>query len=69
MDNSIFAALAEPNRFHIIELLRNGPLTVGDIADRTGLRQPQTSKHLRVLSEDGLVQALLNRLLDELRNG
>ncbi|MEF2245769.1 MULTISPECIES: ArsR/SmtB family transcription factor [unclassified Paenibacillus] len=56
MDISIFAALAEPSRFQIVELLRDGPLTVGDIAERTGLRQPQASKHLRVLSEAGLVE-------------
>ena len=57
MDISIFAALAEPNRLRIVELLREGPLTVGDIAERIGLRQPQASKHLRVLSEAGLVEA------------
>lgn len=56
MDNSIFAALAEPSRLRIIELLREGPLTVGDIAIQTGLRQPQASKHLRVLSDAGLVE-------------
>jgi DNA-binding transcriptional ArsR family regulator len=48
-------ALAEPNRFQIIELLRNGPRPVGDMVERLGLRQPQVSKHLRVLSEAGLV--------------
>jgi len=57
MNISIFVALAEPNRLHIVELLRDGPLTVGEIANRTGLRQPQTSKHLRVLSEAGIVEA------------
>jgi DNA-binding transcriptional ArsR family regulator len=48
-------ALAEPNRFQIVELLRDGPRPVGDMADRLGLRQPQVSKHLRVLSTAGLV--------------
>src|SRR5580693_2595051 len=48
-------ALAEPNRFQIVELLRDGPRPVGDMVDRLGLRQPQVSKHLRVLSEAGLV--------------
>ncbi|WP_029098119.1 ArsR/SmtB family transcription factor [Brevibacillus thermoruber] len=69
MDISIFAALAERNRFHIVELLREGPLTVGEIAARTGLRQPQASKHLRVLSEAGLVtaQADANRRIYKLR--
>lgn len=49
-------ALAEPNRLHIIELLRDGPRPVGEIAARLGLRQPQVSKHLRVLSEAGFVE-------------
>ena len=50
-----FAALAEPNRFRIVELLRSGPLAVNDIGERLRLNQPQVSKHLRVLKETGLV--------------
>jgi DNA-binding transcriptional ArsR family regulator len=50
-----FRALAEPNRLQIVELLLNGPRPVGDMVDRLGLRQPQVSKHLRVLSDAGLV--------------
>lgn len=49
-------ALAEPNRLHIVELLRDGPRPVGEIADRLGLRQPQVSKHLRVLNAAGVVE-------------
>lgn len=56
MEITTFSALAEPNRLRIVELLLNGPLTVGDIADRLQLRQPQASKHLRVLLEAGLVE-------------
>jgi DNA-binding transcriptional ArsR family regulator len=48
-------ALAEPNRLHIVELLRDGPRPVGDMVHRLRLRQPQVSKHLRVLSQAGLV--------------
>ncbi len=51
----LFMALAEPNRLQIVELLVNEPCTVLDIADRLSLRQTQTSKHLRVLREAGLV--------------
>lgn len=51
----VFAALAEPNRFRIVELLRSGPHAVNDIGDRLRLNQPQVSKHLRVLKEAGLV--------------
>ena len=50
------SALAEPNRLQIIELLRRRPLAVGEIAVRLRLRQPQVSKHLRVLSDAGLVE-------------
>ena len=53
--NATFSALAEPNRLQIVELLRHRPLPVGQIADRLHLGQPQVSKHLRVLSEAGLV--------------
>jgi len=48
-------ALAEPNRFRIVELLREGPRPVGDLVQRLGLRQPQVSKHLQVLSAARLV--------------
>ncbi|WP_116191433.1 ArsR/SmtB family transcription factor [Paenibacillus taihuensis] len=54
--NSTMNALAEPNRLRIVELLRDGPLTVGEIAERLELNQPQVSKHLRVLLEAGLVE-------------
>jgi DNA-binding transcriptional ArsR family regulator len=50
-------ALAESNRLHIVELLRDGPRSVGEIADLLRLRQPQVSKHLRVLSNAGVVVA------------
>ena len=52
----ILSALAEPNRLRIVELLREHPSPVGEIAKRLVLRQPQVSKHLRVLSEAGLVE-------------
>ena len=49
-------ALAEPHRLEIVELLRDGPRPVGEIVDQLGLHQPQVSKHLRVLSDAGLVE-------------
>ncbi|PYI52844.1 ArsR/SmtB family transcription factor [Paenibacillus flagellatus] len=55
MNTVALSALAEPNRLLIVELLRDGPLTVGEVADRLGLRQPQASKHLKVLHEAGIV--------------
>ena len=56
MDPSTLSALAEPNRLRIVELLRDNPLTVGEIAERLELRQPQASKHLKVLAEAGIVE-------------
>jgi DNA-binding transcriptional ArsR family regulator len=53
-------ALAEPSRFQIVELLLNGPRPVGDVVDHLGLRQPQVSKHLRVLSDAGLVDVRID---------
>lgn len=53
---STFAALAEPNRLRIVELLRRGPRAVNDIGARLQLAQPQVSKHLRVLKDAGLVE-------------
>ena len=53
--NATLTALAEPNRLRIVELLRDRPRPVGEIARRLRLRQPQVSKHLRVLSDAGLV--------------
>lgn len=63
------SALAEPTRLQMVELMRDGPLSVGEIADRLGLGQPQTSKHLRVLSNAGLVevQPIANRRIYRLR--
>jgi len=49
-------ALAEPNRFHIVELLRDKPRPVGELVDTLHIRQPQVSKHLKVLADAGIVQ-------------
>jgi DNA-binding transcriptional ArsR family regulator len=56
MNPTTFSALAETNRFRIVELLREGPRPVGEIARRLALHQPQVSKHLRVLNKAGLVE-------------
>src|SRR4026209_1514363 len=40
----------------IVELLRQRPRAVGEIAEKLGLGQPQVSKHLKVLNDAGLVQ-------------
>jgi DNA-binding transcriptional ArsR family regulator len=55
MEATTFAALGEPSRLQMIELMRQRPFAVGEIADALAIRQPQASKHLRVLREAGLV--------------
>lgn len=48
-------AIAEPNRFRIVELLRDGPQPVGGIVDALDLGQPQVSRHLRLLADADVV--------------
>ena len=51
-----YAALAEPSRRQILDLLRDGERSVTELVARLDLSQPGVSKHLRVLREAGLVQ-------------
>ena len=53
----ICKAIADPKRLLIINELRNGQLTVKEIADSLELSQSNTSQHLAVLRERGIVQA------------
>lgn len=55
MDAKTLQAIAEPNRLKIIELLQKQPLSVNEVALMLKLRQPQASKHLRTLTQAGLV--------------
>jgi DNA-binding transcriptional ArsR family regulator len=51
-----FAAISEPARRQILELLRERERPVGDLVEHLQLSQPGVSKHLRVLREAGLVR-------------
>jgi DNA-binding transcriptional ArsR family regulator len=50
-----FKVLAEPMRIKLLDRLREGPATVGALADATRASQQNVSKHLRVLLEAGFV--------------
>lgn len=50
-----FAALAEPTRRQIVELLGEQPLSAGEIVSRFSMSAPAISQHLKVLKEAGLV--------------
>jgi DNA-binding transcriptional ArsR family regulator len=56
MATRAFEVLAEQSRREILDLLIGGPRPVGELVDMTGLSQPNTSRHLRVLREAGLVE-------------
>ena len=51
----LFATLSDPARLSILHCLRNGAHSVGEIQQSCRLKQANTSKHLRVLREAGLV--------------
>src|SRR3979411_657036 len=53
---TLFHALADPARFRIVEAMRSGECTVGDIVGRMDLHQSGVSRHLRILAEAGIVQ-------------
>jgi uncharacterized protein YndB with AHSA1/START domain/DNA-binding transcriptional ArsR family regulator len=71
MNFRVLAALAEPNRLRIVELLGESPCAVGEVALRLGLRQPQVTKHLQTLERAGLVEVhpLGRRRVYSLRHG
>ena len=50
-----YAALADPSRRTILDLLRTRERPVGELVAHLGLSQPGVSKHLKVLREAGLV--------------
>lgn len=53
--DQIASALGDGARWRIVELLAERPRSVGELAELTGLRQPQTTKHLQTLARAGLV--------------
>lgn len=54
--NLLFKALADPTRRRILQLLRRGDLTAGEIAGQFPISRPSISHHLNLLKQAGLVQ-------------
>jgi len=50
-----FRVLAEPMRIKLLDRLRDGEATVGELAEATAASQQNVSRHLRVLLDAGLV--------------
>jgi DNA-binding transcriptional ArsR family regulator len=54
--DEVAGAIADPVRREILLMLRDDPLSAGQIADRFAISRPAVSRHLRVLREAGLVR-------------
>ena len=55
--NTVFKALADPTRRRVLQLLHEGPMTAGEIADRFDLSKPTMSGHFSVLRAADLIVA------------
>jgi ArsR family transcriptional regulator, arsenate/arsenite/antimonite-responsive transcriptional repressor len=58
--NNLFKALNDSTRREILELLKKGDLTAGDIADKFNITKPSISHHLDLLKQAGLVHSTKN---------
>jgi DNA-binding transcriptional ArsR family regulator len=56
-----FDLLADPTRRRVLDELRDGERSVGELVERLGMSQPAISKQLRVLREAGLASARIDR--------
>ncbi len=54
--STVFKALADPTRRHVLQLLREGPKSAGELADHFPVSKPTMSAHFAVLREAGLVE-------------
>jgi DNA-binding transcriptional ArsR family regulator len=52
---TVFSALADPTRRKVFERLRDGGMSVGEVATGLPVSRPAVSQHLKVLKEAGLV--------------
>jgi len=55
-DPDVFAAIANPVRRRLLELLADGPRNAGSLAEEFDLSRPSVSEHLQVLRRAALVQ-------------
>lgn len=56
-DDAVFAAIANPTRRELLDLLRDRPRSVSDLAENFAMTRPSVSEHLKVLRDAGLVVA------------
>jgi len=58
--SNVFKALSDPTRRKVLELLRQGPKTAGELAEQFDVSKPTMSAHFAVLREADLVDATRN---------
>jgi len=51
----LFAVLSEPSRLSILQVLKNGPASVGQVIQQTGFKQANASKQLGILQSAGVI--------------
>ena len=54
--DAVFAALANPDRRQMVDLLALRPASIGQLADHVGMSLPAINRHITLLEESGLVQ-------------
>jgi DNA-binding transcriptional ArsR family regulator len=55
--NSVFKALSDPTRRRVLQLLRQRPMSAGELADEFAVSKPTMSAHFAVLQAAGLIEA------------
>jgi len=55
--SQVFKALSDPTRRRVLQLLRKGPMSAGELAEQFDVSKPTMSAHFAVLREADLVHA------------
>lgn len=55
--NRVFKALSDPTRRRVLQLLRERPLSAGELSEHFTVTKPTMSAHFSVLQEAGLIEA------------
>ena len=55
--SQVFKALSDPTRRRVLQLLRKGPMSAGELSDQFDVSKPTMSAHFAVLKEADLIHA------------
>src|SRR6476620_1698904 len=55
-ESAVLKVIAEPTRRRILDAVRDGERSVGELVEEVGMHQPGVSRHLKVLRDAGLVE-------------